>query len=106
MMTEVIEEVLKCSLRWKRGIYLVFGLIFLALSLVLLSFMSLFLRSYTNCHSSSSDFDKGMLCGGIAIIMFLFGVFFFSLLYDKNSEQNSSPQVVFSEIRAAPLLPH
>ena len=72
MPTEVIEEeVSKWSLVSRRGISFVFGLICLASSLVLLSFMALFSRSCSNCHSSSSDFDKGELCGFMAISLFL-----------------------------------
>jgi len=102
MMTENTEvrELLrrsKCSTAFYLAIF-VFGLFSLVTSAVLVLIIFAFMfqpcKKQTNCHRS-----WGKTCGGVAIILFLIGVF--TLLFIRKRRQHrSSFQVVFSEIPA------
>ena len=74
-----------------------------------MSFMALLFRSCTNCHSPSSEIDKGELYGFIAIFLFLIRGVLHSLLRGTRS----TSEVAISEIPAedlekspAPILPY
>ena len=101
-MTENTEvrEVLRWS-KCSNGLYLsvfVFGLLFLVTSAVLILIVFAFMfrpcKNETNCHRS-----WGKICGGVAVLLFLIGVFML-LLIRKRRQINSPPQVVVSEIPA------
>jgi len=102
MMTESTEarEVLRRS-KCSTGFYLsffVFGLLFLVTSAVLILIVFAFMfrpcKNETNCHRS-----WGKICGGVAVLLFLIGVFML-LFIRKQRQQYSPPQVVVSEIPA------
>ena len=86
-----------CSIGFYLSVF-VFGLLSLVTSAVLVLIVFAFMfqpcKNQTNCHRS-----WGKICGGVAVLLFLVGVFML-LFIRKRRERRFSPQVVVSEIPA------